>query len=185
MEPSIRILYLEDDSTDSAPIQEMLQSAGLDLSMTTVQSGEAFREALAGDEHDLVLADSGFSLRWNIGFAPCAADAARGAVHLLFRSPGRGYGHRGRAKAQRIMCLKRSSRAWRLSSSARCMKPKTGANASAPSRPFGSRSEGLQSLTGFLAFFWAPRMKTSTGTCPGPHARCHEQQVRCVWIHSG
>ena len=57
MKSPLRILLLEDDSTDAELIQELLEADGLVFEMTCVQTRAEFVEALDDDAIDLILAD--------------------------------------------------------------------------------------------------------------------------------
>ena len=57
MNPSIRLLHLEDDARDAELIRLRLESAGLACNITCVNSRKSFESALAGETFDLVLSD--------------------------------------------------------------------------------------------------------------------------------
>ncbi|HYO71555.1 MAG TPA: PAS domain-containing protein, partial [Archangium sp.] len=53
----LSVLLLEDDPLDAELIQERLEREGLSVVLTRVDSDGAFSEALADDQHELILAD--------------------------------------------------------------------------------------------------------------------------------
>jgi PAS domain S-box-containing protein len=53
----LRILHLEDSPLDAELIREELATAGLDLEIERVQTGDEFRAALVSGHYDLILAD--------------------------------------------------------------------------------------------------------------------------------
>ena len=57
MNQSIRILHLEDDPADAELVEAILESAGLVCSITRVQTGDEFAEALRRGGNDVILAD--------------------------------------------------------------------------------------------------------------------------------
>jgi len=57
MDPSLRILHLEDDATDSVLVKETLEQGGLGCELTRVDTQSAFRAMLERGGFDLVLAD--------------------------------------------------------------------------------------------------------------------------------
>jgi C4-dicarboxylate-specific signal transduction histidine kinase len=57
MNPRLRILHLEDDATDSALVQEILEGSGFGCELTRVDTREAFCDRLEQGAFDLILAD--------------------------------------------------------------------------------------------------------------------------------
>ncbi|HZC80718.1 MAG TPA: response regulator, partial [Nitrospiraceae bacterium] len=55
--PPLRILLLEDNSTDAELVRELLEADHFDCRITRVQTRSEFLAALASDEIDLILAD--------------------------------------------------------------------------------------------------------------------------------
>jgi CheY-like chemotaxis protein len=53
----LKILHLEDDSSDALLVRRALQASTLDIDLTWVTSRDEFLAALAGAPWDVVLAD--------------------------------------------------------------------------------------------------------------------------------
>jgi C4-dicarboxylate-specific signal transduction histidine kinase len=57
VDPQLRILHVEDDATDSALVQELLEGGGFRCELTRVDTREAFRDLLEQGGFDVILAD--------------------------------------------------------------------------------------------------------------------------------
>ena len=57
MKPGLDILYLEDDPKDADLVQDRLEAEGVPCRVTRVETEAAFRAAIEGDGHGLILAD--------------------------------------------------------------------------------------------------------------------------------